>query len=173
MRPGREDDLEAASDVYDHYVRNSVSTFDLTSPPVEDRRAWFKLHSGGPYRVWVAEEGPGAVVGYAASSPFRPRLGYRSTVEVSIYLHPRAVGQGLGTRLYRSLFDSIRDEELHRAVAMIAQPNPASVALHTRWGFREVGRLHEVGRKFDRYWDVAFFERALAPGVPVQPDANP
>ncbi|MGA8664407.1 MAG: N-acetyltransferase family protein [Thermoplasmata archaeon] len=172
VRPAERDDLERLTTIYNHYVATSIATFDLSPKPPEDWLAWFDLHSGGRYRLWVARAGDGTVAGFASSSPYRPRLAYQTTVEVSVYLRPDAVGQGLGSRLYRALFDSIQEEDLHRAVAMIALPNPASVALHTRWGFREAGRLHEVGRKFDRFWDVSFFERPLERGVPVRPDGK-
>jgi phosphinothricin acetyltransferase len=173
IRPGRLADLDALTEIYNHYVTSSIATFDLAPRRPEERRGWFDEHAGGRYRLWVAANASESVVGYASSSAFRPRLAYQTTVEVSVYLAPSAIGQGLGSRLYRALFDSIQDEDLHRAVAVIAQPNPASVGLHTKWGFREIGRFHEVGRKFDQYWDVAYFERPLAPGVPVFPTANP
>jgi phosphinothricin acetyltransferase len=167
VRPARPSDLDGINRIYDHYVRTSTSTFDLEPPPAAERAAWFGVHAGGRYRLWVAAADGGAVHGFACSSPYRPRLAYQTTVEVSIYVAPESLGHGLGDALYRALFDSLRDEELHRAVAVIALPNPASVTLHTRWGFREVGCFHEVGLKFGRYWDVSFWERPMERGVPV------
>jgi len=172
LRSAVRGDLDALTEIYNHYVATSIATFDLAPQRPEERLAWFDLHSGGRYRLWVASAVGGPVVGFACSSPYRPRLAYQTTVEVSIYLGPGVVGGGLGSRLYRALFDSIQDEDLHRAVAVIALPNPASVALHTRFGFQEVGRLREVGRKFDRYWDVALYERTLECGVPVRLDGK-
>jgi phosphinothricin acetyltransferase len=169
VRPARPSDLPAIDAIYHHYVATSIATFDLAPPSPDRRRAWFDEHVGGPYRLWVAVDPTDRVIGYASSGAFRPRLAYRTTVEVSIYLAPESVGRGIGHALYTALFDSIRAEELHRAVAVIALPNPASVAFHTRWGFREVGRFTEVGRKFDRFWDVALFERPLARGEAVRP----
>ena len=84
-----------------------------------------------------------------------------ATVESSVYLRPGATGLGLGSRLYRALFDAIAGEDIHRVVAIVALPNPGSIALHLRFGFREAGRLSEVGRKFDRWWDIAFLEKRL------------
>ena len=172
VRAAERRDLDGLSRVYNHYVATSTATFDLTPPSPEQYRTWFAEHAGGRHQAWVATGVGDAVAGFAYSGPFRPRRAYDTTVEVSVYLAPESVGRGLGGRLYRALFDSLCDEELHRALAVIALPNPASVALHTRWGFREVGRLHEVGWKFGQFWDVAFFERPLARGVRVEPEAK-
>jgi phosphinothricin acetyltransferase len=82
-------------------------------------------------------------------------------VETSVYLAPDAVGRGAGTRLYEKLFKALEGEDVHRAYAGIALPNPASVGLHERFGFKRAGHFTEQGRKFGRYWDVAWYEKAL------------
>jgi len=109
----------------------------------------------------VAADDEGVPVGYATSSRWRPKAAYDTTVESSVYCHPDAVGRGTGTRLYAALFEALIGEDVHRVVAGIAQPNPASVALHERFGFRSVGTFESVGLKFGRYWDVAWFERSM------------
>jgi phosphinothricin acetyltransferase len=101
------------------------------------------------------------VIGYASSSRFRPKPGYETSVETSIYLVPEAIGKGAGSRLYETLFKSLEGEDLHRAYAGIALPNPQSIALHERFGFKRVALYTEQGRKFGRYWDVAWFEKPL------------
>jgi phosphinothricin acetyltransferase len=82
-------------------------------------------------------------------------------VESTVYCRSDAVGRGIGRALYSALFEAIAAEDIHRIVAGISQPNPASVALHQRLGFRQVGVFSNVGRKFGKYWDVAWFERPL------------
>lgn len=82
-------------------------------------------------------------------------------MEVTVYLAPDAGGRGIGTLLYKALFAALAGEDLHRAYAGIAQPNEASTRLHERFGFRYVGTYREVGRKFGRYWDVAWYEKDL------------
>ncbi len=101
------------------------------------------------------------LIGYAATGRFRAKPAYETTVEVSIACLPEATGKRVGSLLYTTLFDAIANEDIHRIVAGIAQPNPASIALHRRFGFTPVGTFTEVGRKFGRYWDVAWFERPL------------
>ena len=102
------------------------------------------------------------MLGYATSSPFRPKAAYATTVATSVYCAPEATGRGLGSLLYGRLFQHLDDQDLHRAIAGITLPNPASVALHLKFGFTEIGTEHEVGRKFGTYWDVQRFERPLA-----------
>ncbi|MEV5487890.1 N-acetyltransferase family protein [Streptomyces bobili] len=163
VRPGSEGDLEALTDLYNHYVRETPITFDTAIFTPEERRPWLLSHpEDGPYRLMVATDTDSQeILGYATSSPFRAKQAYATSVEVTIYLRPDAGGRGVGTLLYQALFDALSGEDLHRAYAGIAQPNEASVRLHERFGFRHVGTYREVGRKFGRYWDVAWFERDL------------
>jgi phosphinothricin acetyltransferase len=161
VRAASVDDLPALTAIYNHYVINTPITFDIEPFTVEQRRPWFELHAGtGRYRLVVAEEG-GTVIGYASTGPFRAKQAYETTVETSIYCAPHATGRGIGTRLYSALFDALKGEDVHRALGGITVPNPASVALHTRFGFAEVARFSENGRKSGRYWDVAWFEKRL------------
>jgi phosphinothricin acetyltransferase len=164
MRPAVLDDLPALTAIYNHYVVNTTITFDLQPFEPEGRRAWFDDHaSSGRHRLLVAVDPDGTLLGYATTSRWRPKAAYDTTVESSVYCRPDVVGRGIGTAVYTALFDSIAGEDIHRIVAGISQPNPASVALHRRLGFREVGVFSNVGRKFGRYWDVAWFERPLRP----------
>ena len=163
VRAGEEGDLPELTDIYNHYVRETPITFDIEPLTVEARRPWLLSHpQDGPHRLLVARRArPGRVLGYATSSSFRAKPAYSTSVEVSAYLAPDACGQGIGTLLYRHLFEALAGEDVHRAYAGIAQPNPASVRLHTRFGFRHIGTYGEVGRKFGRYWDVAWYEKPL------------
>ena len=161
IRPATAGDLPALTAIYNHYIVNTPITFDLQPFSVDDRRDWFLNHSGGRYRLLLAEDGRGQVIGYASSSQFRIKAAYDPTVESSIYCRADIVGRGVGTSLYGSLFETLKGEDINRIVAGVTLPNPASLALHERCGFRRVGTFSSVGRKFDRYWDVAWFERAL------------
>ncbi|MFF0159847.1 GNAT family N-acetyltransferase [Streptomyces sp. NPDC005263] len=167
VRPGVESDLEALTDIYNHYVRETPITFDTVVFTPEERRPWLLSHpEDGPHRLMVATAAgsPGTsqeILGYATSSAFRPKPAYSTSVEVTVYLAPHARGRGVGTLLYQALFEALADEDVHRAYAGIAQPNEASARLHERFGFRYVGTYREVGRKFGRYWDVAWYEKEL------------
>ncbi|MET8639005.1 N-acetyltransferase family protein [Streptomyces sp. NPDC004074] len=163
VRPGVESDLAALTDLYNHYVRKTPITFDTAVFTPEERRPWLLSHpEDGPYRLMVATDPEsGTILGYATSSAFRPKPAYATSVEVTVYLAPQATGRGVGTRLYTALFESLAGQDLHRAYAGIAQPNEASVRLHERLGFRHIGTYREVGYKFGRYWDVAWYEKEL------------
>jgi phosphinothricin acetyltransferase len=154
-------DLAALTSIYNHYVLTSAVTFDLEPLTLEQRSAWFHEHSNkGRHRLLVADE-EGLVIGYASTSRFRERAAYDTTVEASIYCAPEMLGRRIGTTLYRALFEEIASEDINRIVAGITLPNHASVALHQSFGFVRVGIFSQAGRKFDRYWDVAWFERPL------------
>ncbi|MFF5976426.1 GNAT family N-acetyltransferase [Streptomyces sp. NPDC012769] len=161
VRAGTEGDLGALTALYNHYVRETAITFDTEPFTPEQRLPWLRSHpEDGPHRLLVAQAADG-ILGYATSSAFRPKAAYATSVEVSVYLSPEAGGRGVGTLLYEELFRVLRGEDVHRAYAGIALPNEASTRLHARFGFRHIGTYGEVGRKFGRYWDVAWFEKRL------------
>lgn len=159
IRPAEGGDVAAIVRIYGHAVRETVATFDLIDPPASYWTDRVASPAAGDH-VLVAEDGP-SLIGFAYSSAFRPRPAYARTRETSVYLAPDAVGRGVGTALYSALLDRLRADGVHLAVAVIAQPNPASVALHERLGFELVGTLREVGRKFDRWIDTRWYQRKL------------
>lgn len=154
-------DLPRLTEIYNYYVIRSPITFDLEPYTVERRVPWFEQFGAtGRHRLLVAEE-DGVVLGYAGTVRFRPKPAYDTTVETTIYCSPDSTKKGLGRMLYAALFEAIANEDIHRIVAGFTMPNPASQALHERFGFKLVGIFHENGRKFGRYWDVAWNERPL------------
>jgi len=162
VRKATLEDLEALTAIYNHYVVHSAITFDLHPFTPDERRTWFDDHSGsGPYRLLVATDEDGRCVGYATSSRWRPKPAYNTTVEVSVYCHPDVRGQGVGSALYGALFAALEREDVQTIVAGVSLPNAVSLTLHEKFGFRSVGVFHAVGRKFDKFWDVAWFERPV------------
>ena len=163
VRAATRSDLEAITRIYNHYVTASHVTFDTEPFSVEQRTPWFAQFDGARYQCWVAEHttGTAKLAGYACSLPLKAKPAYGTSVEVSIYLDQAAGGRGVGTALYRALLAGLADQDLHRAYALIAQPNEASMRLHAGFGFEPIATLSEVGRKFDRYWDVTWLERCF------------
>jgi phosphinothricin acetyltransferase len=162
VRAAHQGDLAQINDIYNHYVANSPATFDLEPMTIEARREWFEQFGEARHRLLVAVE-KDEVLGYAHSTKLRlsHRPAYDPSISVSVYLKDGMQRRGIGTKLYRHLFDVLRGQDLHRAYAGITMPNDGSVALHTSFGFKRAGYFSEQGRKFDRYWDVAWFEKEL------------
>ena len=159
VRPAIDADLARLTEIYNHYVVNTPTTFDTEPFTIEQRREWFSHYAFiGRYRLLVAEDASG-IVGYTSTSRFHPRAAYDTTVETTILCAPDAVGRGVGSRLYETLFDAIREEDIHLVVALITLPNDASCKIHEKFGFKLATVLPEVGRKFGAYHDVAWYAR--------------
>ncbi|MGD0529551.1 MAG: N-acetyltransferase family protein [Polyangiaceae bacterium] len=161
VREARIADLEAIDRIYDHYVRTSTCTAQLEPAGMPARTAWFAEHDAR-HPIVVAEEEPGVVVGWGSLSIYNRRAGYADTVEDSIYVDHEARGRGVGSAILAHLVR--RAERLgHRSVvAGITGDQDASIALHAKHGFVEVGRLREVVFKFGRRLDVLYLQRGLA-----------
>ena len=162
IRPGRRQDLAQLTTLYNQYIENGATTFDIEPFSVERReQEWFsKYDETGRYRLFVAAEGD-TVLGFVTSSMFRVKEAYRTSVETSVYCTPENTARGLGRRLYETLFSALANEDVHRAYAGITLPNEPSVKLHERLGFTLIGTYREVGWKFGQYWDVAWYEKSL------------
>lgn len=161
VRHGTEADLPAIREIYNYYVRETAITFDLDDVSLENRRSWFaQFATEGRHRLLVAEL-DGRLAGYAYSARYRPKPAYDTTVEVTVYVDHSLPHRGLGRALYAALFDILEREDVHRAVAVIARPNPASDALHRVFGFTEIGALSDVGYKFGRFHTTGYWEKAL------------
>jgi len=164
---GAEDDLPAIVGILNYTAANSIARFETRPASVAERRDWLGQFSAtGPYRLLVARGGD-HVLGYACSQRYRDHEAFRETVEVSIALDAGSRGQGVGTALYRALFDRLADEpSAHVALAGIALPNDASVALHRKYGFTEVGTFSEYAIKNGRYISSVWMQRACHPAPP-------
>jgi phosphinothricin acetyltransferase len=153
-------DLPALVELYNRYVEASPCTFDVQPFTVEARRPWLaQFADGGRYRLLVAEED--RLLGYAGSLRFRDKRAYETSIETTVYVAADQQGKGIATRLYSALFETLRGEDVHRALAGITLPNDPSIRLHERFEFRRVAHFTEQGRKFGKYWDVCWMEKAL------------
>lgn len=154
-------DLPALLSLYNHYVAHTPITFDIEPLTLAQRATWFaQFAAAGRHRLLVAER-TGELLGYAGSHSFRAKQAYETTTETTIYLTPKAHGTGVGSALYAALFAALAAEDIRVFMAGITLPNPASVALHEKFGFTLSGVMHAVGRKFGKYWDVGWYERVL------------
>lgn len=166
IRPATPRDLEAAADIYAHYVLHTVATFETTVPSVAnwERRLDDLTGDGLPF---VVAELYGQVAGFAYAAPWRPKPAYCHTVEDTIYLAPSATGRGLGRALLREVIAGAARAGARQMIAVIADTgSDASAALHRRCGFTEAGRLTAVGRKHGRWVDTLLLQREVTAGEP-------
>jgi len=153
-------DAPAMARIYNHYVANTVVSFE--EAPVSEGDMSARLAAIEALRwPWLVAEGADGVSGYAYADRWKVRAAYRHTVEVTIYLDAGAVGRGLGTQLYGALFERLRGTEAHVAIGVISLPNPASIALHEKFGLRKAAHFNAVGHKFGRWVDVGYWQRLL------------
>ena len=166
VRAATADDAVDIAYIYNYYIATSHCTFEVE--PVDlaemERRIGECVDAGYPFLV--AEDDADEIVGYAYGHEYRPRKAYGNSIEVSVYVRPGHDGKNIGTDLYTALFDKIKKGDFHAIIGGISLPNDASVRLHEKFGFEKVAHFREVGRKFDRWIDVGYWELILA--KPVQ-----
>lgn len=162
VEPAAAADLPQIVEILNYTAANSYASFATRPTSVAERRDWFEQFSAtGPYQLLVARHGD-LVLGFAGSQRYRDHEAFRETVEVSVALRAGRRGQGIGTLLYRALFDRLTGEPVHAILAGIAIPNDASVALHRKFGFKEVGTFREYAVKNGRYLSSLWMQRLPA-----------
>ena len=159
IRPVRSDDAAPICEIYNHYIQHSRATFEeVLLAPGQMLERIVDTTKAYPWFVWEEE---GRVVGYAYGRPWRERAAYRHSVEAGIYLHPSAVGKGIGAQLFTALLKELRVREFHSVMGGVSLPNPASVALLEKFGLRQVAHFREVGHKFGQWIDVGYWQLVL------------
>jgi phosphinothricin acetyltransferase len=148
------------AEIYNHYVRETVITFEEDAVTADQMRARLAEVSEAEL-PWLVAVHNDAVVGYAYASKWKGRCAYRYSVETTVYVDKAHPGKGYGTRLYEALFDILRSKQMHIAIGGIALPNPVSVALHEKFGLEKVAHFPEVGFKQGRWVDVGYWQRRL------------
>jgi L-amino acid N-acyltransferase YncA len=159
IRDVRLTDAAAICDIYNQYVKHSTATFE--EEPVSMREMEERISSLIPDYPWLVCEDEGRVVGYTYARRWRDRAGYRNSVETGTYLDDRYSGKGIGSALKQSLLEALRRKGFHAVISGIALPNPASVALAEKFGFRKVAHFSEVGYKMNKWIDVGYWELIL------------
>lgn len=171
LRDAVPDDLAGITAIYNDAVANTTAIWNEKTVDVDNRARWLADRLAAGYPVLVAVEDDGTVLGYATFGDWRAFDGYRHTVEHSVYVAAGARGRGLGETLMRELLTRARLLGKHAMVAGIEAGNTASIRLHEKLGFAQVGLLPEVGCKFGRWLDLAFLQIILDDRR--DPDARP
>jgi len=160
IREATDNDIEQIVSIYNHYILNSVATFEEAEINVSEMAG--RIHKvkndGLPWLVAVEND---EVIGYAYAGKWNNRAAYRYTAEVTIYLLHAVVSKGVGTKLYDELFSRLHGLGIHVVIGGITLPNPASIAIHEKFGMKRVGLFTEVGYKFGKWLDVGYWETQL------------
>ncbi len=160
IRHAEQRDTEAIAKIYNHYVLNTIITFEeiaLSVPEMAARIADIQAAN----MPWLVAEENNLVVGYAYASTWKARAAYRHTLESTVYLDPKFVGKKIGTKLYDALFALLREKNVHVIMGVIALPNEASIILHEKFGMQKAAHFSEVGFKFNRWLDVGYWQVTL------------
>lgn len=172
IRAATADDAAAIAAIYAPYVTGSVVSFETAAP---DAAEIARRMAGDRGRYpWLAACGEdGALLGYAYATAFRTRPAYRFSVETTVYVAGGAQGRGIGRALYAALVPVLEAQGFAQAIAAITLPNPASISLHERFGFRRIGTYQEVGFKQGGWHSVGLWQRALAPLLETPAEPKP
>jgi phosphinothricin acetyltransferase len=165
-----ERDGAACATVYAPYVTDTVISFEDVAPSAAEMSA--RIARLTESHAWLVAEDRGEILGYAYGCPHRERAAYRWATEVSVYVDPRHQRRGAGRALYEGLFGLLAEHGYRLALAGIALPNDASVALHEALGFVPVGVYRRIGFKFGAWWDVGWWQLELI-GAGAEPPAEP
>ena len=161
LRLASVDDAEAIRSIYNYEVVHTTATFDLVPRSLTDQREWLAARSGAFSTIVAVDDVSGDVLGFASLSPYKERAAYRTSVEDSVYVRRDTHGRGIGKLLVNHVLDLAADSGFHAVLARIEASGMASRALHASCGFQMVGIEREVGRKFNRWLDVALMECLL------------
>lgn len=156
IRAAQPTDAPAIIAIYNHYVATSTITFEEELVSVEDMAQ--RIKDVTDKFVWYVYEHDGMVVGYAYATPWRTRCAYRLSVESSVYVSKDYAKRGIGSQLYQFLLADLKNRGICVVIGGIALPNAASIALHEKLGFEKVAHFKKVGRKFEQWIDVGYWE---------------
>lgn len=161
IRSVKSSDANAIAVIYNHFIEHTVATFEqenVSTAEMQSRIAKIKAQQ----LPWLVLEDERGILGYAYATRWKERVAYRFSVETTIYLKPGVEGKGLGTTLYSTLFELLKNLNLHSAIAGIALPNEHSIKLHEKMGMRKVAHFEEVGFKLNRWIDTGYWQKTLS-----------
>lgn len=167
VRDARENDLPEILAIHNSAIAETTAIWDTEPADLAERQAWFEARTAAGCPVLVAEI-DGAVAGYASYGQFRPKSGYRFSVENSVYVADRFHRRGVAKALMTELLERARKGDVHTMIAAIETSNQISITLHEKFGFKITGQMPEVGFKFDRWMDLTLMQIILGDGVASQ-----
>ena len=160
IRPATTADAKDIVEIYNHYIKNTVITFEEEC--ITDSEMACRINKVTDANLpWLVITHDDEILGYAYATPWKERSAYRNSVETTVYLAPSSHRKGLGSQIYQALLTELTDHKIHTAIGGITLPNPASIALHEKLGMAKVAHFEQVGRKFDQWLDVGYWQLVL------------
>lgn len=159
IRSASTEDAVQICHIYNHYILQTTITFEEI--PVVDGDMKDRILEALKDLPWLVYEEDGIIQGFSYASKWKGRCAYRHSVEATVYVRPDVVGRGIGSQLFQALLGELRQRKMHTVMGGIALPNEASVTLHEKFGFQKVAHFKEVGRKFDTWIDVGYWQLLL------------
>lgn len=159
IRPVQLSDAEKICTIYNVYVENSRSTFEENPVYVDEMVS--RIQKNTKNYPWLVYEQEGDVIGYTYATQWKERAAYRHTVETGIYLDSNHLGKGVGSSLKGAMIEKLREQSFHTVISGIALPNPASIAMCEKFGFKKIAHFNEVGFKLKKWVDVGYWQLIL------------
>ncbi|MDR6968399.1 phosphinothricin acetyltransferase [Flavobacterium arsenatis] len=150
-------DLPAILEIVNHAILNTTAIYDYDARTLEEQKNWFEEKQISKFPVIVAENDK-EVLGFGTFGNFRVKVGYRFTIEHSVYVTENAIGKGVGKLLLQKLIDLAKEQKYHSMIGVIDASNSGSIEFHKKFGFKETGILKEAGYKFDKWLDVSLMQ---------------
>ncbi|MFT6733364.1 MAG: L-amino acid N-acyltransferase YncA [Polaribacter sp.] len=153
-------DADSIVEIYNYYIENTIITFEevlISSDEMKSRISEIS-DSGLPWLVYMEDN---VVLGYAYASKWKGRCAYKFSVEITIYISPLVKSKGIGSKLYEKLLIDLKESDIHVVIGGISLPNPASIALHEKFGMEKIAHFKQVGFKFDEWIDVGYWQLIL------------
>lgn len=158
IRAATQLDISEIVRIYNHYVLNTAITFETEPVSIEDMMLRIENTKSDNLPWLIAQDDAGNVIGYAYATKWKGRCAYKYSVEITVYLDNSVTSKGWGTQLYKQLLAQLKIKGYHVAIGGISLPNPASIALHEKFGMKKVAHFEEVGHKFNKWVDVGYWQ---------------
>jgi phosphinothricin acetyltransferase len=157
IRNVKESDSFEIARIYNYYIKNTIITFEEQEVSQDDISSRIKNVLSEPL-PWIVAESGNNITGYAYATKWKARSAYRFSVESTVYIEQNGVGKGTGSLLYKELLSRLEELGIHVVIGGIALPNPSSISLHEKFGFKKVAQFKEVGIKFNKWIDVGYWQ---------------
>lgn len=160
IRPATFEDLPAILEIVNHAILNTTAIYDYDARTLEEQQTWFEEKQTSKFPVIIAKN-TNEVLGFGTFGSFRVKVGYRFTIEHSVYVTDKAIGKGIGKLILQKLIDLAKEQNYHSIIGVIDASNLGSIEFHKKFGFIEAGILKQVGYKFDKWLDVSLMQLIL------------